>query len=148
MAIKFNHQTDTISTSSPKVLKLKDTQGLQLPSGFTIDRPVADAGTIRYNKDTEFLEVFALKEWQSLRPKLNIHRYSFTSSLHWTVTHNMNTTRFKETLLTETGQRFYAQLNIIDLNSFEVLLTEETTGYVDILFDQANETIIYANTNS
>ena len=148
MAIKFNHQTDTISTSSAKVLKLKDTQGLQLPSGFTIDRPVAESGTIRYNKDTAFLEVFGPNEWQSLKPRLNIHRYSFSSTLNWIVTHNMNTTRFKETLLTETGQRFYAQLNIIDLNSFQVLVTQETTGYVDILFDEASAPIIYANTNS
>jgi len=145
MAIKFNHQTDTISTSSARVLKLKDTQGLQLPIGLTVERPVADTGTIRFNRDTESLEVFGIKEWQSLKPKLNIHRYSFTSSITWVVQHNMNTTRFRETLMTEDGGRFYAQIKIIDLNSFEVIMTEETTGYVDIIFDETNENIIYGN---
>lgn len=146
MAIKLNHKTDTISTSnSAKVLKLKDAQGLQLPSGFTAERPVAEEGTVRYNKDESYLELFGANQWQSLRPKVNIHRYSFTHSMYWLVQHNMNTTRFSETLLTESGRRIYAAINVIDLNSFEVLLTEETTGYVDVIFDQTNENIIYAN---
>ena len=51
MAIKINHQTDTIS-SSATVLKVKQAQGLQLPTGLTVDRPIADPGTLRYNEDT------------------------------------------------------------------------------------------------
>lgn len=144
MAIKLNHKTDTIS-SSTAVLKVKDAQGLLLPSGLTSERPPGEDGTLRFNKDTSYLEVFGANEWQSLRPKVNIHRYSFTHSMHWLVQHNMNTTRFSETLLNDNRQRIYAAINIIDLNSFEVLLTEETTGYVDVIFDQTNENIIYAN---
>ena len=60
----------------------------------------------------------------------------------------MNTTRFRETLLDEAGQRFYASVNVIDQNRFEILLTQETSGYVDVIFDEANETIIYANKNT
>jgi len=147
MAIKINHQTDTIS-SSATVLKVKQAQGLQLPTGLTVDRPIADPGTLRYNEDTGFLEVFSANEWQSIKPKLNIHRFSFNSSLRWLVVHNMNTTRFRETLLDEAGQRFYASVNVIDQNRFEILLTQETSGYVDVIFDEANETIIYANKNT
>jgi len=147
MAIKINHQTDTIS-SSATVLKVKQAQGLQLPTGLTVDRPIADPGTLRYNEDTGFLEVFSANEWQSIKPKLNIHRFSFNSSLRWLVVHNMNTTRFRETLMNEAGQRFYASVSIIDQNSFEIILTEETTGYVDVIFDEANETLIYANKNT
>ncbi len=147
MAIKINHQTDSIS-SSATVLKVTQAQGLQVPTGLTVERPVAAPGTIRFNEDTGFLEVFSANEWQSIKPKLNIHRFSFNSSLRWLVVHNMNTTRFRETLMNETGQRFYASVNVIDQNSFEIVMTQEAAGYVDVIFDEANETIVYANKNT
>lgn len=145
MTIKLNHQTNTISTNSAKVLKFKETQGLQIPSGFSAERPIAEAGTLRYNKDDEFLEVYGLGTWQTLKPRVNIHRYTFVQKISWLVQHNKNTTRFSEKLLDENKRQIYASINIIDANSFEVLLTEATSGYVDVIFDQTNESIIYAN---
>lgn len=145
MTIKLNHQTDTISTNSAKVLKFKETQGIQMPSGLTAERPIAESGTVRYNKDDEFLEVYGVDTWQTLRPRVNIHRYSFTNTTTWLVQHNKNTTRFSEKILDENKRQLFANVNIIDLNSFEVQLTEATTGYVDVIFDQTNESIIYAN---
>lgn len=62
-------------------------------------------------------------------------RYSFTESTTWLVQHNKNTTIFRETLTDSSGKRFIAGINIIDDNSFEVQLTEATSGAVDVIFN-------------
>jgi hypothetical protein len=149
MAIKFNHQTDTISVPSAKILRFKTTQGIQMPSGKTADRPVGESGTTRFNEDLSLLEFFADGRWQVINPsaaaRVDIHRYSFSSSLTWVVRHNMGTTRFRETLMTESGDRFYANVRVIDGNSFQVEMTEGVSGYVDVIFDQMNQVVIHAN---
>jgi hypothetical protein len=149
MAIKINHQTDTISGSSAKILRFKTTQGIQMPSGKTLERPTGEAGTIRYNEDISLLEFFADGKWQAINPsaaaKVSIHRYEFPSGLRWVVRHNMGTTRFRETLMTNTGDRFYAKVSIIDDNSFQIDMTQEVTGYVDVIFDDMNQVVVNAN---
>ena len=116
-----------------------------MPSGLTTERPVAESGTLRYNKDDEYLEVYGPGEWQTLRPRVNIHRYQFTEKTNWVVQHNKNTTRFSEKILDENSRQMFASVTNINLNSFEVVLTTATSGYVDVIFDQTNESIIYAN---
>lgn len=61
-------------------------------------------------------------------------RYNFSESLLWLVQHNMNTTRFSETLTDEEGNRFFAKTKIVDENSFEIQLTASTGGFVDVIF--------------
>lgn len=61
-------------------------------------------------------------------------RYEFTDALRWIVNHNKNTTQFSEVLTDETGNRFYAKLNIIDENSFVVDMTSAISGAVDVTF--------------
>jgi len=68
-------------------------------------------------------------------PVQHLFRYSFDESLIWIVQHNKNTTLFRETLTDSTGQRFQAGINIIDENSFEVVMTEATSGAVDVIFN-------------
>ena len=68
-------------------------------------------------------------------PVQYLFRYSFDESLIWIVQHNKNTTLFRETLTDSTGQRFDATINIIDDNSFEVVLTEASSGVVDVIFN-------------
>ena len=68
-------------------------------------------------------------------PVQYLFRYSFDESLIWIVQHNKNTTLFRETLTDSTGQRFDATINIIDDNSFEVVLTEASSGAVDVIFN-------------
>lgn len=60
-----------------------------------------------------------------------------TPRLLWAINHNRNTTRFKETLIDADGERFIAQVSIIDSNTFHVLLTEAISGRVEVVFDEA-----------
>ncbi len=62
-------------------------------------------------------------------------RFEFTDSLVWTCIHNMNSVSFTETLTDINGRRFFAQVEIIDPNSFFVQLTSATSGAVDVFFN-------------
>ena len=64
----------------------------------------------------------------------SIHSYVFTESTRWLVVHNRNTKRFLEVLTDADGSRFFAGINIINTNSFEVILTTATAGTVDVTF--------------
>ena len=66
--------------------------------------------------------------------KTAIETYDFALSLKWVVKHNKNTKKFIEKLTNSAGNRIYAQINIIDFNNFEVLLTEATAGTVTVIF--------------
>jgi hypothetical protein len=66
--------------------------------------------------------------------KTAIETYDFTLSTRWLVKHNKNTKKFIEKLTNSVGNRIYAQINIIDFNNFEVLLTEATAGTVTVIF--------------
>ena len=63
-----------------------------------------------------------------------VETYTFYPSLVWTVIHNRNTLNIMESLFDENNKKFYAQVNIIDANSFEVVLTEATAGRVTVFF--------------
>jgi hypothetical protein len=67
-------------------------------------------------------------------PTVSVERYTFTSSLTWTVVHNKNTRKVIETLTDINGSRFYAGINIVDANSFEVVLADATAGTIDVIF--------------
>jgi hypothetical protein len=60
--------------------------------------------------------------------------YYFTDSLRWVVNHNQNTTNFTETLTDSNGVRFYAKMQIIDANTFQIELTSALSGKVDVTF--------------
>lgn len=73
--------------------------------------------------------------WEPVTPIINNNfRYSFSESATWLVVHNRNTTKFIVTLIDSDGDIFYAKINIIDSNSFEVSLTSATSGVVDVTF--------------
>jgi hypothetical protein len=66
--------------------------------------------------------------------KTVIETYDFNLSTLWRVSHNKNTKKFIEKLTNSQGNRIYAQINIIDSNTFDVLLTEATAGTVTVIF--------------
>jgi len=68
-------------------------------------------------------------------PVQYLFRYTFVESMIWLVQHNKNTSIFRETLTDSSGQRFTATINIIDSNCFEVVMTEATSGAVDVIFN-------------
>lgn len=109
--------TDT--SSSPNTIHIELEQGPG--SGL-------DADTL----DGYQAEDFVLKS--SPVADVDIQRFEFTHSQHWVVVHNKNTTQFVERLSDTDGNRFYARVNIIDENSFEVNLTSATSGFVDVIF--------------
>ena len=61
-------------------------------------------------------------------------RYVFNDALEWIVKHNKNTDKFVETLTDASGSRFFAKVQIIDLNTFKIKLTAAISGTVDVLF--------------
>ena len=63
-----------------------------------------------------------------------VERYQFSNALEWVVTHNKGTDQFVETLTDANGDRFFAKIQIIDLNTFKVNLTAAISGTVDVLF--------------
>jgi len=63
-----------------------------------------------------------------------IERYQFTDALQWIVTHNKGTDKFVETLTDSEGNRFFAKVHVIDLNTFAINLTSAISGTVDVLF--------------
>ena len=61
--------------------------------------------------------------------------YAFeVPALVWLVQHNRDTSKLIVSLNDETGQRFYSTINIIDRNSFEVVMTDAQAGSVDVFF--------------
>ena len=71
------------------------------------------------------------------KPILRTYRFNVTSaSTTWIIQHNKNTSSYSEKLYETNGSRFYAHVETIDANSFKVYLSENITGYVDVLFDE------------
>lgn len=93
------------------------------------------SGMLWWDTENNLLTVYNAQQNRWKVAGLRIVRYEFTNSLTWTINHNMGTTRFRETLTGADNKRFYALVNIIDENSFEVRLTEATSGAVDVIFD-------------
>ncbi len=90
-------------------------------------------GMMWWDSSTGTLKIFS-GTWVEAGSPATV-RYSFTSSTTWLVQHNRDTTIFRETLTDSSGQRFNAGINIIDENSFEVVMTEATSGAVDVIFN-------------
>ena len=62
-------------------------------------------------------------------------RFEFlTASTTWVVVHNRNTLSYMEKITNIDNQRMYVMINTLDNNSFEVVLTEAMSGYVDVFF--------------
>jgi hypothetical protein len=57
-----------------------------------------------------------------------------TPALEWIITHNKNTTKFVETIMSKDGNKLYCNVKIIDLNSFTIFFTSATSGYVNVAF--------------
>jgi hypothetical protein len=63
-------------------------------------------------------------------------RYSIQNpSLVWEIPHNQNTDKFSAVLRDLEGNQFYAKIIKIDKNKFNVILTEATSGTVDVVFE-------------
>lgn len=98
---------------------------------------VASSGMLWLDTNTNVLKVYHPSSgiWEPVVPIVNNNfRYSFSESATWLVVHNRNTTRFSVSLIDSDGDLFYAKINIIDNNSFEVTLTSATSGVVDVTF--------------
>lgn len=62
-------------------------------------------------------------------------RFDFSDdSLEWLVVHNLNTRSFFSTTTSIDGTKFAAKTKILDENSFVVVLTSATSGWVDVIF--------------
>jgi hypothetical protein len=71
MAIKINHQTETI-TPENGVLEVSATGALKLPSGTVAERPTGTAGMIRYDGDVSTPEYHDGTSWQLLTNKVYV----------------------------------------------------------------------------
>ena len=60
--------------------------------------------------------------------------YTFSTSSTWTVTHNKNSRKFVASCFDDQGNQFFAKINIIDANSFQIKLTEAAAGSVNVVF--------------
>lgn len=116
------------ATSAPATgfpLKLEQVQNVNTKNGLP------DNAILKFNKSTGMWEPTSYIGGSPVVTK----RYSFTSSLEWLVTHNMNTTSFRETLVNSDGVKFSAKTKILDENSFVVFLTTAESGWVDVIFN-------------
>ena len=78
------------------------------------------------------------------KPTVHINRYDITSpSSTWIITHNKNTLSFQEKLFDSNNDRFFAKIEKTDVNIFKVFLTENLTGYVEVVFN--GETLLNQN---
>jgi hypothetical protein len=67
--------------------------------------------------------------------QIDLQTYNFTTpSLQWDVIHNKNTMTFQESIFDTDGNKLYANIKIIDNNSFTIYLTELTSGFVTVKF--------------
>ena len=60
--------------------------------------------------------------------------FTFAESVQWVVNHNKGTNNFIESLRDAEGRRLYAEVEIVDDNSFIVHFTEATAGTVTVVF--------------
>lgn len=106
------------------------TEGIQGPPGPT---EFGGFGTdINDPKAGEYIG-FTGQKWVNKAP-VAIERYEFIDTLEWLVNHNKGSTKFFETLTDSDGNRFYAKVQIIDINTFVVKLSSATSGYIDVMF--------------
>ena len=132
--VSKNNNTATIRTNVPGraasapatgfPLKLEQVQNVNTKHGLP------DNTVLKFNKSTGMWEPTPYVGGSSVVTK----RFDFVSSLEWLVTHNMNTTSFRETLVNQDGSKFTAKTRIIDENSFVVYLTTAESGWVDVIF--------------
>jgi hypothetical protein len=104
------------------------------PAPSTVRPSLATPGMLWFDTNLDQLNVYVDSSigWQPVTAK---HiRYNFSNSTQWLVTHNRNTTKYSIVLTDSDGYLFFAKVNTIDSNSFEVFLTAETSGYVDVTF--------------
>lgn len=102
--------------------------GIGVPVGGVAGQVLGKVSTVDY--DTEW----TTPATPAPSNTISWERYTFNASSTWTVMHNKNTRKIIETLTDINGQRFYAGINIIDTNSFEVVLTEAVAGVIDVIF--------------
>ena len=70
-----------------------------------------------------------------VRQQFKIVRFEFLEpAIEWIITHNYNTNIFQESIFDINNNRMIAPIEIIDNNSFKILLAEPLTGYVDVRF--------------
>lgn len=95
-------------------------------------------GSLWFDLSTMELKLYTGSMWITIftsTPKQITERYEFGTSLRWVIQHNKNTIRFREYAMDSDGRRIYAQTQIIDSNSFEIVLTDATAGSVEVSFD-------------
>jgi hypothetical protein len=92
------------------------------------------AGAVALSSTTSVTDAIVQLNEQIVNYAPHYRRYEFNTSTVWLVQHNMNTTRFFESLTDVDGNRFSARINIIDANSFQVTMTSATAGTVDVNF--------------
>ena len=56
----------------------------------------------------------------------------------WTIKHNQNTDRFIAFLRDESGNQFNALIKTLDKKTMQIVLTQATKGFVDVIFDVSN----------
>jgi hypothetical protein len=63
-----------------------------------------------------------------------VRTYSFFDALELHVVHNMNSTRFTETIADTGGRRIFADVEPLSSSEFVVRFTEATSGSVTVVF--------------
>lgn len=75
----------------------------------------------------------------STSPQVIYKRYEIRNrSTVWTIKHNQNTDRFIAFLRDESGNQFNALIKTLDKKTMQIVLTQATKGFVDVIFDVSN----------
>jgi hypothetical protein len=76
-------------------------------------------------------------------PQVIYKRYAIkNNSLIWTIRHNQNTDRFVAVLRDEFGNQFNALIKTLDNKTMQIVLTQASKGFVDVIFDISNSPVI------
>lgn len=79
-----------------------------------------------------------LNETQYFMRKFGVRVYSFPASLTWRIVHNASTVDFVESIKNLSHDKLYANVKIVDDNSFFIEFTEPEAGTVSVVFHTNN----------
>lgn len=74
-------------------------------------------------------------ELENIRNNFRYFIYEFEiPDTDWLVIHNKNTINFQESVIDSNGNKIYANVHIIDTNSFNIHFTQPASGFVPVRF--------------
>lgn len=67
--VEFDATTTKIEFRNDGILRVTSTGSLKIPTGTTAQRPTTEGGTIRYNSETNSLEMWNTTGWKRFEDK-------------------------------------------------------------------------------